>query len=237
MSIAGIAQTSPYAPALVETPPLEEPSTEGPQVVPQQEAPAPVAPGEQEPPAQDAEAVPPEDPKQGDAGPKGVLRLLMAGHFRGVADVRLRINFQDQLAAAEAAAVKPAAGDAVTALSNTINAQVDAVLSSEGLSKDEQSVLTEAQGAFNEAVGSASEAFLGAAGLEGGALKDSLREAFESLTGALGSLLVTEVPEQPEEPLAAEGAEETPPAEGAGRHRSSRSRPKSPPRSRFRTRS
>ena len=30
---------------------------------------------------------------------KGVLRLLEAGHFRGVADVRLRINFQQELSA------------------------------------------------------------------------------------------------------------------------------------------
>jgi len=31
----------------------------------------------------------------------GVLRLLQAGHFKGVADVRLRINFHDELAAIE----------------------------------------------------------------------------------------------------------------------------------------
>lgn len=30
-------------------------------------------------------------------GSKGVIRLLQAGHFSGVADVRLRINFHDQL--------------------------------------------------------------------------------------------------------------------------------------------
>lgn len=30
-------------------------------------------------------------------GSKGVIRLLQAGHFNGVADVRLRINFHDQL--------------------------------------------------------------------------------------------------------------------------------------------
>lgn len=32
-----------------------------------------------------------------DEGSKGVIRLLQAGHFNGVADVRLRINFHDQL--------------------------------------------------------------------------------------------------------------------------------------------
>lgn len=37
-------------------------------------------------------------PAAGDTeGTKGVLRLLQEGHFRGVADVRLRINFHDEL--------------------------------------------------------------------------------------------------------------------------------------------
>jgi hypothetical protein len=39
-----------------------------------------------------------EDHKEGKA-PRGVLRLLQEGHFKGVADLRLRINFFDQLAA------------------------------------------------------------------------------------------------------------------------------------------
>lgn len=34
---------------------------------------------------------------QGKTGEKGVIRLLEAGHFKGVADVRLRINFYEEL--------------------------------------------------------------------------------------------------------------------------------------------
>ena len=32
---------------------------------------------------------------------RGVLRLLQAGHFQGVADIRLRLNFAEELAGAE----------------------------------------------------------------------------------------------------------------------------------------
>ena len=42
----------------------------------------------------------------------GVLRLLDAGHFKGVADVRLRINFHDELSP-QAAAADPAEGRGV----------------------------------------------------------------------------------------------------------------------------
>jgi len=38
----------------------------------------------------------PDEPTDAE-GSKGVIRLLQAGHFSGVADVRLRINFHDQL--------------------------------------------------------------------------------------------------------------------------------------------
>jgi hypothetical protein len=36
-------------------------------------------------------------PETGENRGKGVVRLLMEGHFKGVADVRLRINFMDEL--------------------------------------------------------------------------------------------------------------------------------------------
>jgi hypothetical protein len=42
------------------------------------------------------------DPTQDDADEaRGVIRLLEAGHFKGVADIRLRINFAEELAGAE----------------------------------------------------------------------------------------------------------------------------------------
>ena len=48
---------------------------------------------------EDVEVTTPEAPKNEGGRAAGVLRNLEAGHFKGVADVRLRINFFDQLSA------------------------------------------------------------------------------------------------------------------------------------------
>ncbi len=42
---------------------------------------------------------------------KGVLRLLQEGHFKGVADIRLRINFSEELAGAELPELSAARGN------------------------------------------------------------------------------------------------------------------------------
>ena len=48
----------------------------------------------------------PQSESQESDAEKGVLRNLLAGHFKGVSDVRLRINFFEELAAIEAAEVQ-----------------------------------------------------------------------------------------------------------------------------------
>jgi len=61
-----------------------------------------------------------EAPRESNAKPKakGVLRLLESGHFegKGVADVRLRINFYDQMQALDTAKAQEAAQQAVDEL-------------------------------------------------------------------------------------------------------------------------
>ena len=42
---------------------------------------------------------------------EGIIHLLQEGHFKGVADVRLRINFHEELAAIEADELKAVAED------------------------------------------------------------------------------------------------------------------------------
>ena len=60
-------------------------------------------------PADDTVAPPTQDVDSSNTRAKGVLRLLEAGHFRGVADVRLRINFFDELSAKATADAQQAA--------------------------------------------------------------------------------------------------------------------------------
>lgn len=68
---------------------------------------------------------------------KGVLRLLQEGHFKGVADVRLRINFFEELKAMESEQLQAAAGakvdNVVQSVTDGVNAFVGSGESSEGV--------------------------------------------------------------------------------------------------------
>lgn len=60
----------------------------------------------------------------------GVMRLLQDGHFRGVADVRLRINFHDEISALqsekEGAVIEEGVGDIIEALQTELTASLEA---------------------------------------------------------------------------------------------------------------
>ena len=189
MIIGGVTQTSPYLPATAGTQAQDPPVDENVQVVPQEEdviAPEPTA-----------------DPAEGEA--KGVVRLLMAGHFKGVADVRLRINFHDQIAAAQAEATRSAAGQAVTNVSDTVDAELGALESAGELSDEQLDALAEHQGTFTEAVTDATETFMGAENpaAAGEALTENLQQAFNALTASFDALIA---------PAAIEPEDQTPPA-------------------------
>ena len=59
---------------------------------------------------------------------RGVLRLLEAGHFKGVADVRLRINFHDELEARAAERGREALGGATDALIDSVAGGVSSLV-------------------------------------------------------------------------------------------------------------
>jgi len=124
----------------------------------------------------------------GDKTP-GVIRLLEAGHFKGVADVRLRINFHDQLAAAATAAAKPVAVEAAGGLAETIGDKLDELAAALALGEDDLAELADLKAAFAQSASEATDAFA-ADGLAGEALTDQLTEAFETLTGSLEALLI-----------------------------------------------
>jgi len=68
---------------------------------------------------------------------RGVIRLLQAGHFKGVADVRLRINFHEELQALENQNLKSTAASGFDDLNQTIQDQI-AALKDSGELNDEQ---------------------------------------------------------------------------------------------------
>ncbi|MBT8145936.1 MAG: hypothetical protein KJN90_03735, partial [Gammaproteobacteria bacterium] len=121
---------------------------------------------------------------------KGVLRLLQEGHFKGVADVRLRINFADQLAALESAAEQGSMREAVDTFDAVIS---ESLLARETMPEMVPEALANFQSELSE-LGSAAE---GAAGLS-----EAVEAAYAGLTSALTELLAPDVGS--ELPLSAE---------------------------------
>jgi hypothetical protein len=127
---------------------------------------------------------------------QGVLRLLQEGHFKGVADVRLRINFYDELAGIQASAVDATAGEKINGIMGGIGGAVNSFV--------EGNELTEEQAAGVQA---AQENFVGAANATGENPAVDLTAAFEAFIAALQNLFTQASSETPPEEPAAAGAE------------------------------
>lgn len=85
---------------------------------------------------------------------KGVLRLLQEGHFKGVSDVRLRINFFDELAEIESAKLQTVTEEKVNNVLESIAGVVTPFIEGENELTDEQiSEVTKIHEAFTQAAG------------------------------------------------------------------------------------
>lgn len=84
---------------------------------------------------------------------KGVLRLLQEEHFKGVSDVRLRINFFEQLNAIEAGKLQAVAEQKVNAVLESVGGIVDTFLAAEenGLTEEQTAGVPELQETFFQA--------------------------------------------------------------------------------------
>lgn len=69
----------------------------------------------------------------------GVLRLLQEGHFKGVADVRLRINFADEIAVMEKEQSVPVVSDGINGLADVVSGGIEPFTAENGL--NEQAVM------------------------------------------------------------------------------------------------
>jgi hypothetical protein len=138
--------------------------------------------------------VPPSGGEAVETGEKGVIRLLLAGHFQGVADDRLRMNFADELRLPPTQNAQTAFADGISGLVDGLRGKVGELFSStsdipeslETETADPNNVLTGALAEF------AAEADKILASVKDGsrnlnnALED-LREAFSGLAATLGS--------------------------------------------------
>jgi hypothetical protein len=134
----------------------------------------------------------------------GVLRLLQAGHFKGTADVRLRISHFEAIQALESQNLQAVASGGFQSLNGTVQDQV-AALKESGLLTDEQ---TAALDNFLESLQEVQGESLNG----GGVSVQELIESFQAKLDALMTLLeppaaVLEEPADPAEPQTV-GAEE-----------------------------
>jgi len=131
--------------------------------------------------------------QQDDEGAEGVLRLLMEGHFKGVADVRLRINFYEELQALQNQQMAGAAGEeidgVVEAVDGVLGTLPPAETPQEGagevLPEEESLDMGQIQQAFADAVNEAKEEFVNSDEPSQTELVSGLQSAFDSLVQSI----------------------------------------------------
>jgi hypothetical protein len=160
-----------------------------------------------------------------DNGTKGVIRNLLDGHYKGVADVRLRIVHYEELAAIENGQLKATAETEVEGLLSTIKNAVSGIpelnepVVPEGEETVESSGATVAglQNEFADAVNNLLNEFESAQSPSTSGLISGIKNVFADFVASLQSLLVPPVEESPleEDPPVEENppAEENPPVE------------------------
>jgi len=143
----------------------------------------------------------------------GVIRNLLAGHYTGVADVRLRINFADELAAIEQEQIQAAAAEQIDGMVVTVGATIAGLLGSSETVKAEEiegtteetaeeptdspteeqlAAIAEYQGAFVEEVNESKEVFITSETPSQEELFAGLNVAFESFAASLISIFEPE---------------------------------------------
>ena len=157
------------------------------------------------------DAVPPETGKTDGDKSAGVLRLLEAGHFEGVADVRLRINFFEELSARASAAAAPAVRTDAAELIETMNTRINELVTPLATDEAAQAAVDELRGQFDAAVQTAAEQFASDEGVNKDSLVMAVQSAFDTFVQGLRDLLTPPPP-----PAEGEAPPEPPPVVDGG---------------------
>jgi hypothetical protein len=153
----------------------------------------PAGPPEQVTPAAPPAAEPAEDEAAADAdaggaGQKGVLRLLQEGHFKGVADVRLRINFYEEFSAMAAAKAAQTMTTGTGELTAGVTAKAQELVSSWGLDEGAQNAANDLLAQFETAARTAVQESASDGVVDATGLAEALRTAFDSFLAQLAAL-------------------------------------------------
>ena len=134
----------------------------------------------------------PENDDNNTEASKGVLGLLQEGHFKGVADVRLRINFSDELAAIEQNQNRQI-------VSQKIDVILESVTSTLKSGQLTETPLDSFIDSFEQTISESKEHFLTAEAQSTSILISELESAFQTLAISLTQALASTTAETPEE--------------------------------------
>jgi len=118
----------------------------------------------------------------------GVVRLLLEGHFKGVADVRLRINFFEELNGLQREELHAAVDEIGPSLVEEVTETVEAIVSSEHLSEEQSTSLAQQLEAFTRSVTQLLEEFTDSSDPDPEGLISGINAAFAELEAAIASL-------------------------------------------------
>ncbi|MCH8242434.1 MAG: hypothetical protein IH897_07480 [Planctomycetes bacterium] len=141
------------------------------------------------PPVADVSKTPIEPSEPNESESRGVMRLLAANHFRGVADVRLRINFYDDLSAASASAANAAAESESQVFLDGVNSALDEFLASLSLDDETMEAIGDRIASFEDDVRAALGSHVTESSVDADALGDALRSVFEDLAAEISLLM------------------------------------------------
>ncbi len=130
---------------------------------------------------------------------KGVVQLLQKRHFKGVADVRLRINFFEELSTMEQGEIQKVVGEKVPGVIESVNANLEELLSSRKLSEEQVTSISEHMETLTESIGLMKEDFLNAVQLSKEDLISGLKSNFEEFITSVNLVLFPTEPESPDD--------------------------------------
>lgn len=136
-------------------------------------------------PVDDTDLFNPEADSDESGRERGVLRLLEAGHFGGVAEARLRINFFDELTTRANVTAAPARQEQSQALITTITEQATALAATFSTDAEASEAIGSLLADFEAAVQDAAED----SATDSDALADTIQGAFETLVDNMRDLL------------------------------------------------
>jgi len=147
----------------------------------------------------------------------GVMRLLQEGHFRGVSDVRLRINFHDQISALEAAETASRLDAGIQDLTENLDSELKIFLEANTLDAEPAASFDEAAKQLFSDVAVAAYSYSSGDVKSIDSLLLGLQDAFDKFAESVRGLTVEDSPEEaPDANLTAVSSEALSTSDGEG---------------------